>query len=169
MEELHNDENAKKTPTLFGQNLPEIEKEFEKKSDEDDPFKGVIFPSLLARVKALVIDAIVLLILFSLASVLIDKFEQTPTYVRVFIFVFAFYIYEPLFVALFAGTIGHHVLGVNVKRINDPERKINALQAIVRFITKYLLGWISFLTLIGNKRKRAIHDLSSGSIVLFKS
>lgn len=168
MEELHKTENTEESPKLFGQNLPEIEQEFEDLRDEDDPYKGMIFPSLLTRVKALVIDAIVLLILFSLASILIDKFEHTPTYVRVFIFVFAFYIYEPLFVTLFGGTIGHHILGVNVKQINRPQQKINALQAIVRFLTKYLLGWISFLTLIGNKRKRGIHDLASGSIVLYK-
>ena len=169
MTEPHGNDSPSKSPLLVDQSIEEIEREFENANDDHDPFKGVIFPSLVTRVKALVIDAIVLLILFSLASILIDKFEQTPTLVRIIVFVFAFYIYEPLFVALLGGTIGHHAIGVTVKQIKQPTIKINPLQAIVRFITKYLLGWVSFLTLIGNKRKRAIHDLVSGSVVLYKN
>lgn len=168
MTELPNDENPKKSQKLFGQDLPGIEKEFEEQNDDQDPFKNMVFPSLLTRVKALIIDGIILLIIFSLASILIDKFDQTPTFVRVFIFVFSLYLYEPLFIPLFGGTLGHQALGLNVRKITHPERKINAIQSIIRFLTKYLIGWISFLTLIGNKRKRAIHDLSSGSIVLYK-
>jgi hypothetical protein len=38
--------------------------------------------------------------------------------------------------------------------------------ALIRFLVKGLLGWLSFLTVTGSTRKRAIHDLLGGSIVM---
>lgn len=41
-------------------------------------------------------------------------------------------------------------------------------QAIIRYIIKISLGWISFLTINSNYEKRAIHDFVAGSVVIKK-
>ncbi len=140
----------------------------QKETNEDHLYDEVQFPSLLVRIKALFVDFVFILILFSLASVIIRNTGAVPTWVRVMIFVFAFYLYDPLLITLFGGTIGHHMMKVGIRKVNHPDRKINLLQASIRFVIKYLLGWISFVTITGNKKRRAIHDIASGSIVLYK-
>jgi len=40
------------------------------------------------------------------------------------------------------------------------------LQAYIRFITKILLGWLSFLTINMNKDRRAIHDLVASTVMI---
>jgi uncharacterized RDD family membrane protein YckC len=109
------------------------------------------------------------IILISIASVLIEKQGNIPYLDTCRNFCLLLYIYEPLLIALAGGTIGHHILGVRIKKVKQSEKKINMLQASIRFITKITLGWLSFLTVTGSPRKRAIHDMASGSIVLFKS
>ncbi|MEM9857308.1 MAG: RDD family protein [Bacteroidota bacterium] len=137
-------------------------------SKRPDPYADYSFPNLLTRVKALVVDLIIILIIFSLASVIIGEIGDAPNWVRGSIFVFSLYRYEPIFLTLFGGTIGHQLVKVKIRRLNDPSRKINILHASIRFITKYLLGWVSFITITSNKRKRGIHDMTAGSIVLNK-
>ena len=128
----------------------------------------ILYPSLVSRLKAVVIDVLLILLIFSITSVIIGQLGSVETWIRVFIFVFSLYAYEPLFISFLGGTLGHMVVGIRVKDV-DSNRRINILQASVRFIVKYLLGWLSFLTLISNTRKRAIHDIISGSLVVFKS
>lgn len=77
-----------------------------------------------------------------------------------------FYLYDPIFTAFTGSTLGHKIMKLKVRRYREPERKISLGQALLRFIIKGLLGWISFFTVTGNERKRAIHDLASGSILL---
>ena len=114
------------------------------------------------------VDVLIILIIFSTASVLMSSVEETPDWVRGLIFIFSIYLYEPIFITLFGGTIGHHLLKVSIRKVSAPNKKVNIFQASFRFLIKYLLGWISFLTITANQEKRAIHDIISGSIVLFK-
>jgi uncharacterized RDD family membrane protein YckC len=163
-------EQNKTIDFLEPEEMPAIETARERKEVFYDQLYGdTLFPSLLSRVKAVVIDFIVILMIFSIASVVIDKMGEVPTWIRVAIFVFCIYIYDPLLIALSGGTIGHHFLGIRVKKVNQPNKNISVPQASIRFITKFTLGWLSFLTVTGSPRKRAIHDMASGSIVLFKS
>ncbi len=111
---------------------------------------------------------LLILITFSITSFLFDKIGDVPNWIRGMVLIFSIYLYEPFFITVFGGTIGHNFLKVNVKRIINPHLKINFFQATLRFFTKFLLGWISFLTITGNKRKRAIHDMISGSIMINK-
>lgn len=132
-------------------------------------YESTTFPTLLARVKALIVDLLIILLIFSITSVIIGELANTPDWVRGAIFIFSVYLYEPFFISFFGGTIGHKFVGIGVKNIKNPNKKINIIRASMRFITKYLLGWLSFLTITANPKKRAIHDLASKSIVLYKS
>ena len=163
------EEQNKTIDFLKPEEIPGIQTVRERKEMLYDQLYGdTIFPSLVTRVKAVMVDFIIILIIFSVASVLIDKIGETPTWVRVVIFVFCIYIYDPLLITLAGGTIGHHIMGIRVKKVKQPAKNINMLQASIRLIVKFTLGWLSFLTVTGSKRKRAIHDMASGSIVVYK-
>ena len=125
-------------------------------------------PSLVVRIKAFFIDLLILLLVFATVSILIDMIGNVPSIVKGFIAVFMLYLYDPILTAFTGGTIGHKLMKLKIKQLQDPEKNISLLAALLRFLIKGMLGWISFFTVTGNANKRAIHDLASGSITLKK-
>ena len=120
------------------------------------------------RVKAIVSDWIVLLILMFGISFAFNKIENVESNMRIAAFIFVFVLYDPLFTSLFGGTIGHKMNGLCVKRASNHEKNILFPIAVLRFLGKSALGTISLLTAPGNQEGRAIHDLIAGSIVLYE-
>lgn len=125
------------------------------------------FPGVLVRVKAIVTDSVVLIILIIIFTYAFSLFDHVPDNVKVIAFVFVFILYDPIFTSVFGGTIGHMMLGVRVKRESDETKNILFPLAIVRFIVKVSLGIISLLTVSGNKKGKAIHDYLVGSVVVY--
>ena len=121
------------------------------------------------RVKAALIDSMFLIGEIILASYIFSLFENVPDYAKIIVFVFIFLLYDPLFTSLFGGTIGHMIMNIRVKRSRNEERNILFPLAIIRFIVKVFLGWLSLLTVTGNNKKKAIHDMVVGSVVIFRS
>ena len=95
----------------------------------------------------------------------IDKYEHVPDGVRIALFVGLFVLYEPLFTAL-GCTLGNYIKGIRVRKNSNTSQKINILQAMIRYPVKFLLGWVSFLTISSNPQRRAIHDLVAGSVMI---
>ena len=124
------------------------------------------YGTLINRVKAAIVDFMVLMGLILAVSTIFSKFENVPDFVRVILFILIFILYDPIFTSTIGATIGHLILGLRIRRSNDEDRKIIFPIAIVRFILKALLGWISLLTISILKKKKAIHDLVAGSVVL---
>jgi uncharacterized RDD family membrane protein YckC len=125
---------------------------------------------LTDRVKAIVIDSIVIIGLMFAASEILAFFDDVSIYIKVIIFVFAFIIYEPLFVSMYGQTIGHSYSKIRVvKDDNSFKNKISFPIALVRYFIKAVLGWISLLTVSSNKKKQALHDLMVKSIVIRES
>ena len=136
------------------------------KNSLETKYDGTTFPSLVTRIKALVIDVIVMLIIFTCTTLFIDAFGDIPEFVKGLIAVFMFYLYDPILTSFTGSTLGHKVMKLKVRKYADPEKRISLGQAFLRFIIKGFLGWISFLTVTGSKHKRAIHDMASGSIIM---
>jgi len=126
------------------------------------------YPGVSLRVKAVVTDSIILVGSMVGVTYLFESFDNVPDYVRAIAFIFIFILYDPLFTSIFGGTIGHMVFGIRVKKEKDQQKNILFPLAIIRFIVKALLGWISLLTVSGNKKGKAIHDLLVGSVVIYK-
>ena len=126
------------------------------------------YPGVFIRVKAVVTDSFIMLLFMLAAYYLFGMFENVHDYARLAVFVFIFILYDPLFTSAFGGTIGHMIFGIRVKRENQQEKNILFPLATIRFIVKALLGWISLLTVLGNKKGKAIHDMLVGSVVVFK-
>ena len=124
------------------------------------------YGTLINRVKAAIVDFLVLMGLGLAVSTMLSVFENVPDFVRVILFILIFILYDPIFTSTIGATIGHLILGLRIRRSNDEDRKIIFPIALVRFILKALLGWISLLSIAVIKKKKAIHDLVAGSVVL---
>lgn len=128
--------------------------------------KNMIYGSLVKRVKATLIDFIIIMVLGLLVSEVFSRINDLPDYARIIAFCFVFFLYDPIFVSLFGYTIGQFLLGLRVRRNNNESFKILFPIAFIRFILKVVLGWISLLTITGNNKKMAIHDMVANSVVI---
>jgi uncharacterized RDD family membrane protein YckC len=125
-----------------------------------------VYPGLPERIKALVIDVGVLLIVFLLAFNIIDFIGGAPGYIRGAILLFMFFLYDPLMVGFFGFTIGHYFMKLRVRDNGNPSKKLLLPLAFLRSFIKGSIGWMSFLTIGFNDRRRAFHDMASGAVVI---
>lgn len=130
--------------------------------------ENIIYGSLAKRVKATLLDFLVIMALGLLVSTIFSRVEDLPNYARIIAFCFIFFLYDPIFVSLFGCTIGQFLLSLKVRRNNNETLKIIFPIAVIRFIIKVLLGWMSLLTITGNNKRMAIHDMVANSVVIDK-
>jgi len=132
----------------------------------------VVYPSLSKRVQSLFIDALLMIGLMMLFGWILDRInpnqKEGDEWIRAVLFIAIWGVYEPLAMT-FGCTIGNYLIKIRVRKHSDPGKKINLIQSYLRFIVKFLLGWISFITISFNEEKRAIHDFAGGTIMLDKS
>jgi uncharacterized RDD family membrane protein YckC len=77
-------------------------------------------------------------------------------------------LYEPVCVWRFGGTLGHRVFNLQVRDARGGE-KLGLVRAVVRFLLKGFLGWLSFFTMALTKRRQALHDILTGSVVRIRN
>ncbi|MEO6454225.1 MAG: RDD family protein [Ginsengibacter sp.] len=123
------------------------------------------YPQLTDRIQSTFIDTILIIILMFVFANILDSFDNVPDWVRIIMFTGLFIIYEPLCMT-FGFTLGNFIKGIRVRKNSDTTKRINLFQAIVRYPIKVILGWISFLTINSDPRRRAIHDIISGSVMI---
>ena len=123
------------------------------------------YPQLSDRIQSTFIDTILIIIMMFVFASILDKYENVPDWVRIAMFVGLFIVYEP-FCMTIGATLGNYLKGIRVRKYSDTTKRINIFQAIIRYPIKVLLGWISFLTINSNPKRRAIHDLVSGSVMI---
>jgi len=113
-----------------------------------------------------------MILLMFLAGLILEKIngnsEEGDEWLRAILFVSIWGVYEPVAMTL-GCTVGNLLTKIRVRQFGNIEKKINIFQAYLRFIIKFFLGWLSFITISFNEQKRAIHDLASGTIVLEKN
>ena len=123
------------------------------------------YPDLIDRIQSSFIDMILIIILMFVFASMLDRFEDVPDWVRIVLFASLFVLYEPLCTSI-GFTAGNYIKGIRVRKENDTSKKINVFVATVRYLAKLLLGWVSFLTIHSNPKKRAIHDFMAGSVMI---
>ncbi|GAB5526825.1 MAG: hypothetical protein Roseis2KO_46970 [Roseivirga sp.] len=126
------------------------------------------YPANNYRIKASLLDAVLMLAMFTIASYIIDANGGAPSWLRILLLGGTIYLYDPLMVALFRGTLGHKFMGLRVVRFSDHQKRVNPLLAAVRFAIKYFLGFISIIFCYVREDRRALHDLVCNSHVVFK-
>jgi uncharacterized RDD family membrane protein YckC len=125
------------------------------------------YPLLGERVQSSFIDVVLMIILMFIISSILENYENVPDWVRISLFVAVWLVYDPLCTSL-GCTLGNYIKGLRVRQHYDVTRRINIFQAVIRYVIKISLGWISFLTINSNYEKRAIHDFVAGSVVIKK-
>ena len=123
------------------------------------------YPLLKTRIQSTLIDTAVIIIMLAFVANIIDYFPETSETTRMLLFVLIFILYEPICVA-YGCTLGNYISKIRVRNAEDTSKRINLFQAIYRYPIKAVLGIISFFTINVNPRKRAIHDLLTGSVVI---
>jgi len=126
------------------------------------------YPGVSDRIKAVVTDSIIIVIFMIIITYIFSNFEHVPDNARIFAFLFVFILYDPVFTSVFGGTIGHMMFGIRVKQENNQMKNIIFPLALLRFIVKASLGWISLITVSGNKERKAIHDYLVRSVVIYE-
>ena len=124
------------------------------------------YANVFPRVKAAFIDTIVMVAFMYLASEILNLFGTVPNYVRILAATFIFILYDPIFVSQFGQTIGHSRINLVVRKEGNEEEYISFISALIRFVLKALLGWLSLLTVAGNPKRQAIHDSAVKSVVI---
>ena len=132
-----------------------------------DIYKGIIFPSLSKRIQALFIDSLIIFLIFLGSSYIFEFLKNENEYFRIFIFIFMLFLYEPILIYYFKGTIGQQILNLKVTNFDNPNKKLGLLTSVLRFLIKWSLGWLSFISIMFNNKNRAIHDVVSNSIVTY--
>ena len=123
------------------------------------------YPLLGDRVQSSFIDVILIIILMFVFASVLDRYENVPDWVRIVLFIGLWAVYEPVCTTL-GGTVGNYAKGIRVRRHGGITKRINIFQALLRYILKIGLGWLSFVTIHSNTERRAIHDLAVGSVMI---
>jgi uncharacterized RDD family membrane protein YckC len=120
---------------------------------------------LLERVQAITIDTSLIIFVMYTFSILFECFGHVPDWMRMWLFLILFVFYEPICTA-FGTTLGNYVIKIRVRRISNPEKRINIIRAFLRYFFKTIFGWFSFITIFTSKNNRAIHDYIGGSVMI---
>jgi uncharacterized RDD family membrane protein YckC len=123
------------------------------------------YPTILRRYLSTFIDGLLIIIVLLVVSYVFGNNTGASAHIRVGILIFMIFIYEPLCTSLVC-TVGQKITGVRVRK-RFLHENISIPAAYLRIILKILLGFISFITILFTKDKRAIHDFAVGSVVIF--
>tara|TARA_A100000171_G_scaffold24519_1_gene22789 strand:- start:2106 stop:2495 length:390 start_codon:yes stop_codon:yes gene_type:complete len=126
------------------------------------------YPKTSFRIKAAIVDLILILVVMVSAAFAIDSIGGVPDWVRISIMVLLIIVYEPMMVSTYGGTIGHRILGVKVTKSSDTTRRLNLPVAIIRSILKFALGIFSVMVSYTREDNRCIHDLICDSVVVYR-
>lgn len=122
------------------------------------------YPFMLERIQSIVIDSILIIACMIIFSDVLSNFNDVPNWLRAILLI-SLFLYEPI-TTTFGGTIGNNIKGIRVRKNGDEIRSINFFQALIRYFFKLLLGWFSFITIFSSTKKRAIHDIISGTVMV---
>ena len=124
------------------------------------------YPRFLRRLQAVAIDNVILAILFMSGLLVASHVGITGRY-AIFLVLGMVLFWEPLFITLTGGTIGHHLLGLKVVS-RKTGKNLNIFVSLVRFVAKFILGLLSVAFIFITRYHQAIHDGLARSVVLIK-
>ncbi len=127
-----------------------------------------VLPGVSARVKAAIFDNGVIIGMMILATMCLSAIDNPPDNLKMMVFIFIFFLYDPITTSFMGGTFGHRFAGIKVKRLSDESKNVILPLTLLRFVLKATLGVISLLIIPSNENRQAIHDTVVGSIVLFE-
>ncbi len=124
------------------------------------------YPRFLRRIQATLIDGVIIAILFMSSLIAASSVGITgrDSYI---VAIGIILLWEPLFVSLTGGSVGHHLIGMRVVS-STTGNNINFFAAFVRFIVKIVLGNFSIVFILITRYHQAIHDGLVRSVMIVK-
>jgi uncharacterized RDD family membrane protein YckC len=129
----------------------------------------VLYAKLGIRIRAFLIDYFLLLGSFLITAIVGVSLRGIPGAGAVLFvaWVLLAVFYEPVMVWQTGGTLGHHAKNICV--VSERTGGHPSLPAaLVRSLTKSILGWLSFLFILSSDRQQALHDAIAGVTVRIK-
>ena len=124
------------------------------------------YASLLLRVIGTFIDGVIFGIMFYLTIVLLNKYNFSNAFSICFVILFYYSLFFVWPIAAFAQTLG--CMLVKIKVIKSDGTNLGIVASFFRYIVKYFLGFISWLTYGFSKKRQCMHDMMVDSIVVCK-
>jgi uncharacterized RDD family membrane protein YckC len=128
----------------------------------------IAYPRLIKRVRAVLVDSIIIPSAVFAGLGIGAALNVSHPLVKGALLVAPIFLLGPVLVAFTGGTIGQHLEGIRVTRM-DGVRHINIFAATLRFIVKMGLGWLSFVFILATAKHQGLHDLVARSVVVHKS
>lgn len=125
------------------------------------------YPVVMLRLKALLLDSTLLGILVMALVMVAIKFAGDNRALKTVIILVPSILFEPILIWLTGGSIGHHYAGIKVVS-GKSGKNLFVVNGVLRFLTKSLLGVVSLASMLITKRHQSLHDVVSGSVVIFK-
>jgi uncharacterized RDD family membrane protein YckC len=125
---------------------------------------AVLYPRLIKRVRAVLIDSLIVPTAAVTSLAIGYAAGVNDVWGRILLFTAPILLLEPGLVSWTRGTVGHHIVGVQVTK-TDGVSRLGFVAATVRAIVKFVLGWFSLIFVLTTEKHQAIHDLAAGSIV----
>lgn len=126
----------------------------------------ITYANIPSRIKAAFIDVGIVMVMIYLVATILSSFNDVPTIVRIVLFILVFGCYEPIFVGVYGATIGHSFLKLEVRKEKDITKTIGFFPALLRYIMKIALGWLSLLSMSAANKNMAMHDHAAHSVVI---
>ena len=128
--------------------------------------KNYTYAGITTRVKALITDVIIQIAVMFIVVYIFSLFDNIPNEIRIITFISIFFLYEPILISFYGGSVGHMLNDISVRQDKDTEKYVVFPIAVLRFLTKALFGWLSFITIIYNPKGKAIHDYVARTVVI---
>jgi uncharacterized RDD family membrane protein YckC len=125
-----------------------------------------VYPEITKRVRAIFLDGFILIGLMTLSAIVFSVLDPVPNAIPMCLLLL-FFLYDPILVSVFGGTIGHICNGMRVKDFNNQLKNLSFTKALWRFLVKSFWGWVTYIPALNGEHGRAIHDKFSGSIVIY--
>jgi len=124
------------------------------------------YPGFWRRFRALCIDGLLLSIAGVGTIILLSALgvENGPIDMAAALLVVL--MLEPVMVATLGGTIGHRLQAMRVRRV-DADVRLSLWAASLRFLLRNMLGVLSVPLMMATRQRQGLHDLLSGSVVVF--
>lgn len=125
----------------------------------------VLYATLPRRIKASIIDGVVLLALFILSPLIIGALIGRDTGLNAIAMYTPPLLLEPLLISFLGFTLGQYIFGIQVVRL-DTGGKCPLVASFARYFTKTILGSLSVAYMLFSKKHQAIHDYLAKTVVV---
>lgn len=125
----------------------------------------LLYPGVPRRIKASAVDGVVIGLLVFVGLQVLARLAGKGPVVSGLAIVLPLFFYEPLCLWLRGATVGHTMFELRVVPVSRAGR-VSLWRAVLRFLTKAVLGWLSLLLVYSNERRRAVHDIVGATVVV---